>query len=305
MSFPPPPQPEAFAMLSCLLSRFVGLSSPVLAVVLMASPALAAPDLFASGSGPLEILADQGIEWQQGQNRFIARGNASATRGTFAIHADELVAYYRGQGATSGANSATGANGASGAAPTGPASDLRRVEAHGSVRITSATDTVTGSDAVYDSEQGKAVVTNAHGPVRLTTPKESVVAQKSLEYDLTRSIATATGGAFLQQGTRTLKADTLIAHMAQVGGKSELETVDAQNNVVITTEKEVARGSSGHYDARTGIATLSGTVTITRGESVLTGGQAMVNMKTGVSTLSSGGSSGRARAVLVPEKKTP
>src|SRR4051794_4196046 len=49
----------------------------------------------AASDQPLNIQADSGIEWQQDQKLYIARGNAVATRGTSEVHADTLIAYYR------------------------------------------------------------------------------------------------------------------------------------------------------------------------------------------------------------------
>jgi lipopolysaccharide export system protein LptA len=44
---------------------------------------------------PIEIEADNGIEWQQNNRVYIARGNAQATRGQTTLFADTLMAFYR------------------------------------------------------------------------------------------------------------------------------------------------------------------------------------------------------------------
>ena len=44
---------------------------------------------------PIEIYADDGIEWQQENLVFLARGNARAVRGEVTVFGDELRAYYR------------------------------------------------------------------------------------------------------------------------------------------------------------------------------------------------------------------
>ena len=46
---------------------------------------------------PIEINADDGIEWQRDARAYIARGNARAVQGDVAIHAETLIAYYRDQ----------------------------------------------------------------------------------------------------------------------------------------------------------------------------------------------------------------
>jgi lipopolysaccharide export system protein LptA len=234
----------------------------------------------ATASGPIEVLADNGIEWQQDRQRFVARGNAQASRGTVTLRSDELVAYYDTAGG-----------------------DISRLEAHGNVRITSPSEEATGDDAEYDVAASRLVLTG--DPVRLKTPREVLTAKRRLTYDVAAHQAVAEGGATIDQGKRTLRAATLVAHLREVEGKTELSTVDAQGGVVITTENETARGSQGNYNAKTGIATLTGSVTLTRGPNVLTGTKAVVNMRTGVSTLHGGGGDGKARAVLSPAAPAP
>lgn len=265
-------------------------SALFLAACLTAAAPVGAQSLsMGQGDGPIEVLADNGIEWQQDLQRFVARGNAVAIRGAVKLHADELIAYYDG--------GKTGDQGDG-------ASEISRMEAHGNVRITSPDEEATGDDAVYHVAEERMILTGEG--VRLKTPNEVLTAGKRVTYDVTGKRATAEGGAVLQQtGGRTLRASTLVAHFYETGGRTEISTVDANGNVVITTENETARGSQGKYDAKTGIATLTGSVTLTRGENILTGAQAVTNMRTGVSTLTGGADSGRARAVLVPEKKTP
>ena len=49
------------------------------------------------GSGddtPIEIFADNGIEWQQDNLVFLAKGNARAVRGGVTVLADQLAAFY-------------------------------------------------------------------------------------------------------------------------------------------------------------------------------------------------------------------
>lgn len=262
-------------------------------------PAMAAGlDMTSSGSsGPVEVVADNGIEWQQAQRRFIARGNATATRGDVSVRADELYAYYA-DSAQKKASAAAGIPGGAG--------NIQRLEAHGAVRIQSPTENATGSDAVYDLTTGKMVLTNKTGRVKLVTQQETVTADDSLEYDVRTQVAVARGKAQLIQGKRVLHAAVLTAHLRTVGNKTELETVEATGGVVITTDKETARGSQGKYNAKTGIATLTGSVTLTRGKNILRGGLATVNMRTGVSTLTGTSSAdGKARAILSPGEGAP
>ena len=68
-----------------------------LAILLLASFAQAQGLNFGSGDSdsPIEVYADDGIEWQQDALTFLARGNARAVRGDVTVYADELHAFYR------------------------------------------------------------------------------------------------------------------------------------------------------------------------------------------------------------------
>ena len=47
------------------------------------------------GDVPIEVYAEDGIEWQQDGSIFVARGNARAVRGEVEVLSDELKAHYR------------------------------------------------------------------------------------------------------------------------------------------------------------------------------------------------------------------
>ena len=241
-------------------------------------------DLGRGGGGPIEVLADDGIEWQQPKKQFIARGNAQAIRGGVTVRAPMLVAHYRDT--------------------DGSATDIEVLEASGGVTISSASEQASGRRAVYTVATGMLVLYGDGSPVSLVTRTETVVAKDRIEYDTKAQKAVAYGGASVKKADKTLTAETLIAYMEELNGKTDLRRVEGVGEVVIVTAKETARGSQGNYDAKTGSATLTGSVTITRDQNVLTGNRAVVNMNSGLSTLYGGGGDGtRARAYLVPQEK--
>ena len=241
-------------------------------------------DLGRGGGGPIEVLADDGIEWQQPKKQFIARGNAQAIRGGVTVRAPMLVAHYRDT--------------------DGSATDIEVLEASGGVTISSASEQASGRRAVYTVATGMLVLYGDGSPVSLVTRTETVVAKDRIEYDTKAQKAVAYGGASVKKADKTLTAETLIAYMEELNGKTDLRRVEGVGEVVIVTAKETARGSQGNYDAKTGIATLTGSVTINRDQNVLTGNKAVVNMNSGLSTLYGGGGDGsRARAFLVPQDK--
>ncbi len=138
---------------------------------------------------PLEVLADQGIEWHQNDNIYVARGNARAIKGDTTVHGDTLTAHYR--------KAASGAT------------EVWRVEANGNVRITTPTDTAFGDRAVYTIDNGVLVMTGKN--LRLNTPREKITARDSLEYWEQKDLAVARGDAVVVTDGRRIRADVLTA----------------------------------------------------------------------------------------------
>ena len=231
---------------------------------------------------PIEINADQGVEWQQDKQVYIAHGNASARQGETTVYADTLTAYY-----DKGPNGGT---------------QFWRIDADGHVRIVSPQQTAYGDKAVYDVVNGILVLT---GSPRLDTPTDRITARDSLEFWEQKSMAVARGDAIIVREDKRLRADVLTGLFVKgKDGKSHLDRVEAFNNVVMSSPTEIVRGERGVYDVNTGIAVLRGSVKITRGTDQLNGAVAEVNMNTGVSRMLSG-DAGRVRGYFQPRGTVP
>lgn len=234
---------------------------------------------------PLEIYADEGIEWRQNEKSYIARGNARAVRGKFSVHADVLTARYRkvGRGKT----------------------EIWRIEADGHVRIKSPTESAYADKAVYDIDNGVLVLTGKD--LKLITVKQTITARDSLEYWEKKRMSVARGEALVVQEDGRLKADILTAHFRKTADEdTELYLMEAFGNVLVSTPRGIARGERGVYNVETAIATLTGSVKITRGNDQLNGDVAEINLKTGVSRILSaskpGDKSRPVRALITPQK---
>jgi lipopolysaccharide export system protein LptA len=255
--------------------------APVVAAALL----LLAPRAHGDGLGlvspndhrPLDVQADNGIEWHQDSNVYIARGNAKATRGNATLYADVLTAHYRP------------------AAPDRPkdqdsqalmgSNEIYRIEADGHVRLETDTQTIDGgAHGIYDMDTATAVITGPH--LRLTTPRDVVTARDAFEWYDDKQVAIARGEALAIRTDRRLAGDVLVAQVVKPPDQpSRISRIDADGHVVVTTATEIARGPRGVYNADTGIATLTGGVTITRGDNVLRGQTAVVDLNTNVSRL--------------------
>jgi len=220
----------------------------------------------ASGSKdmPIEITADNGIEWQKNKEILIASGNAKASRGGITVLAEVLRAYYRKK--------------------TTGGTDLYRLEAAGGVKIFSDTESMEGQTAVLDFEQailkvdGKKVIYKA-GP-------DTITANQQMEYWERQKMAVARGNAVAIHKGKTLRADVLKALLRKnKTGRSEVYIIEAFNNVLIVSDKDRLRSDSAIYKLDSGIVTLKGNVSIIRENSILKGDLAEINLKTGISKL--------------------
>ena len=265
--------------------------------------------LGASGGKPIEVTANEGIEWHQNDKRYIARGKAKAVQGSTTVHGNVLIAYYD--------------------ETKDKGSEIYRIDAIGDVKIVSPTESAYGDKGVYDLRKGVLVLTGRN--LKLVTKDEIVTARDSLEYYENKSMAVARGNAKMRLRNpakgeaRSIRADILTTRFKprnskpgkgkstgerqtkSGGGQSRLERMDAFGNVVITRPGEIALGQRGVYFPNKEIAELWGKVRITRGKNQLNGDRAIVNFKTGISRLvaDKGGKGGPpVRALIVPENRT-
>ena len=244
----------------------------------------------ASGSKdmPIEITADNGIEWEKNKEILIASGNAKASRGGVTVLAEVLRAYYRKK--------------------TTGGTDLYRLEAAGGVKIFTDTESMEGQTAVLDFEQailkvdGKKVIYKA-GP-------DTITANQQMEYWERQKMAVARGNAVAIHKGKTLRADVLKALLRKnKTGRSEVYIIEAFNNVLIVSDKDRLRSDSAIYKLDSGIVTLKGNVSIIRENSILNGDLAEINFKTGISKLLTVDSVGsrkerkRVRGLIYPHRQ--
>lgn len=267
----------------------------VMASILSFLPQTAASQGFGllsgSGDGPLEIEADDGLEWQQKQRRYVARGNAVARRGGSSIRAETLIAEYRG-----GSDDSTGGGGSS----------IHRIIAEGSVIVASETEQAVGQRGVYDVESGYFILTGPY--VQLTTPQDTITADQSIEYWERQQIAVATGNALAVRADRKLRADRLESYFREgEDGDLAARRIIGRGNVCLESTTDVAHGQYGDYDVDSGFAYMQNSVQIFQDGNILRGDAAEVNLNTRVSRLLSrpGGSGGPGPAFQTDGRGSP
>ncbi|MBL8643388.1 MAG: hypothetical protein JNK21_05600 [Rhodospirillaceae bacterium] len=283
------------------MTRILALTTAILVM-----PALAAAQSLNFTSKdpnrPIEVTADQGIEWQQSGRMFVARGNAKAKQNDMSVTADELTAHYR--------DTRTGGT------------EVYRVDAVGNVTIASSSEQATGSSAVYDFDKEVLVIAGGPKPVTLTTATGKVTAEDSIQYWQKEKVAVAQGNAEAQDETRRIRADKLTAYFTDDNTAAskdstlktgEIKLVQGEGNVTLRTAKETVKGTRGEYNRDTGIAKVEGNVTMVQGQNQISGGFAVVDTKAGTSRLfgsaaeaktASPRADGRVRALIAPTPRS-
>jgi lipopolysaccharide export system protein LptA len=279
-------RPLFLAALAALLA-----CAPLLPVAAEPAPAPAA-GLGSLGLGgashskePMHLKADGGIEWQQVTKSYIARNNATATRGDVTLRADTITAYYRDAAAKPGTT------------------EIWRVIAAGKVRISTPTESVVGEVATYDLDHALVMVTGSG--IRLTTPQDVVTARDSLEWYDDRQLAVARGKATVRRGDRLLSGDVITAKVTSGQGQpAHVGRADVVGHVLVSSPGQVGTGNTGVYDATTGRVTLHGHVVLVRGENTLSGEYGIVDLTNGVSRLMpQAGGHPRVQGYIVPPAK--
>ncbi|WP_299617570.1 LptA/OstA family protein [Pelagibius sp.] len=235
---------------------------------------------------PLEINADDGIEWNRNDKTYIARGNARAASGEIEVLAEVLTAYYReGEGGDS---------------------EIFLLEATGDVSISSPEGTVYGDKGQYKLDEQVFVMTG--GDLRMEGEKDRLTARDSLEYWEGKQQAVARGNANAYHEDKHIRADVLTANFFEgAESKMEVQRIDAKGNVQIRTKTDVVTGDQGVYYVDRELATLTGQVRITREKNQLNGEYAEVNLATGISKLKGAApgseTPGRVTAIVLPKSK--
>ncbi len=231
------------------------------------------------GGGPIEVTAQQSLEWHQNERMYLAKGQAKAARGDVTISAEELAAYERVD--------ASGKH------------EIYRLAARDNVRIQSKEHVIEGDEGTYDADKRLAVLTGKN--LRFTDSKAVVTASDAMEYWQDKLQAVARGHAVAIRDDRRVAADMLIAQFRTLpNGTMELQQLTAEGHVVITTKGDVVRGDRGVYDMNRNSAVLSGNVKVTRGQSQMEGAVAEVDMNTGLSRMTAAGKDNRIRALFLP-----
>ena len=136
------------------------------------------------GKQPIEITSDTLTVEQQKQLATFS-GNVDAVQGDLKLRADRLLVHYARQGGALQDGTRQGSDGQSGASADPAGQSIRKIEAFGSVVLTSPTENAQGRQGVYDVVGGTMQLT---GDVILTRG-DNVIRGDRLDMDLNSGVS--------------------------------------------------------------------------------------------------------------------
>lgn len=236
-----------------------------------------------TGNKPIDISADNGIEWRKEDKVYIARGKALAVQGDQSVAGDTLMGYY-----------STDSN------------HIDRMTADGNVVIKNPSQTAYGDHADYDTNT-KLLVMTGNNLKAVTDKGDVVTARDRMEYWKDRDTVVAKGNVYTVHGDTKVHSDLANGYFhADSTGKKVMYQVEAIGNVRTDTTKQTAYSDKMVYNLETKIAVLMGHVRILQGNNTFTGDRAEINTATNVSRLLSdpGKSGGRVHTTIGPKSNS-
>ena len=245
--------------------HYFGVAFFALVFLLSAVPHEAEAAFDPGADQPVEIFADDGIEWNEDEKIYIARGGARAVQANLTVQADVLIAHYR-----------TEENGQT---------KVWRLSADGNVRIRDGDSLAVAQRGLYDLDRDILVLTGRE--VTFTSGYDTVTAKESLEYWRNKQLAVARGDAVARWEGKVISADILSAQLErdEKEDRDLVRRIEAFGSVEIVTDSETVRAKKGIYDSQTEIVSVTGAVKIMRDKTSLSGDYGEVNLKTGISRL--------------------
>ena len=220
-----------------------------------------------SNKKPIEISADNGIEWHKNERKYIALGNARAQQGDLVVNSDKLEAYYL----SSNQND----------------DNIHTIKALGNVKIKNKSAIIKGGEkASYILDKEYFIINGKN--LTLNSKEDNLSANRKIEFWKSENIAVATGNAIAKKKNEyTISANKLAWYLDLMDGKEDykIKKIIGFENVKIESENEIAFSDKALYNGTTELCKLFGNVRLKRGNNFLTGDYAEVNLKTGISKL--------------------
>ena len=227
-----------------------------------------------NSDSPIEISAEDGIEWHKNKKKYIARGNAKASKADLLVTSNTLEAIYEDNNDTE--------------------SEITVLKATGNVFIKNQKAEIQGGKIARYNLKKEYFIVNGK-KLELVSNEDRLTSNSKIEFWKNENIAIATGKAKAYKNDKySIFADKLVWHLIddkEINNKGkesqeyQIKRILAYKNVIIETNNEIAYSDKALYNELSGICKLFGKVKLKKGENFLTGEYAEMNLKTGISKL--------------------
>ena len=137
--------------------------------------------VFAQNKNPIEVTADNALEWNRAERTFTASGNAVITQGESLISAPTVKAFY----------------------DEGDSITIRKVLAQPNATLKQPDETLTAKSVTADFKNGVLATVTATDNVVLKTGTETLFGDKAV-YDAQKRVITVTGDVRIEQDKNIL-----------------------------------------------------------------------------------------------------
>ena len=227
-----------------------------------------------NSDSPIEISAEDGIEWHKNKKKYIAKGNAKARKADLLVTSNVLEAIYEDNNDTE--------------------SEITVLKAKGNVFIKNQKAQIQGGKKARYNLKKEYFIVNGK-KLELISNEDRLTSNSTIEFWKNENIAIATGKAKAHKNNKySIFADKLVWHLIddkEIGNKEkegqgyQIKRILAYKNVVIETNNEIAYSNKALYNEISGICKLFGKVKLKKGDNFLTGEYAEMNLNTGISKL--------------------
>ncbi|MDE6224474.1 MAG: hypothetical protein K2M23_03270 [Alphaproteobacteria bacterium] len=229
----------------------------------------------------IELTADNGLEWNQKEQKIIMRENATAKTPEYELRASYIEAFYKE-----------------------PNKKIYQVIATDNVNVISKEENITTDKLTYDINNEIIKLFSASNPTTLKNKDSEIIAKDNVIYYKAKNYATAKNAKIINTG-RTLFADDIKVEFERTNDASnQLKKILANGNIKLIDGEEELYGDTAEYNPKTGLATISGNVYFKKGTKAnLSGGKIIYNMKTGIARVLPKDGESKVKGVFSTDKK--
>ena len=207
----------------------------------------------------IELFADDGLEWNQKEQKIIMHKNATAKTSSYELNADNIEALYKGNN-----------------------KKIYKIFANDNVKIKSATENISTDKMVYDIDAERIDLSSNTNPTIMTGNDSKIITKDKITYFKNKNYATADNAEIIHS-RRHIFSDYIKITFENKNGKNQVRKINADGNIRLIDGKEELYGDRAEYNPKDGLAIIDGNVRFKKGtEANLSGGKIVYNMNTGI-----------------------